>query len=140
MMKEQILREIAHSGVLGMKWGVHRTKSKSVSTTTPNPKSTTKQKEPPAEDYIQSRKLKSKGVKNLSNKELKDLTNRLQLEKQYKDLNPSDYKKGMNIVKGITAAGTTVASLYALSKTPMAQDLIKAVKVANSAQMKLKGF
>lgn len=71
-----------------------------------------------------------RGAKNLSTKELKDLTTRLQLEQQYKNLNPSDVKKGMNIVKGITAAGTTVASLYALSKTPLAQDIMKAMKKA----------
>lgn len=107
-------QELKHFGVLGMKWGIRRSETKSSKN--------------PSEEYTQSRLLKSKSAKELSNAELKALTNRLQLEKQYNDLSPSDYKKGLNAVKTITAAGTTVASLYALTKTPLAQDIIKALK------------
>jgi hypothetical protein len=84
--------------------------------------------ENPSDDYIKSRGYKRRGTKNLSDKELKELTQRLQLEKQLNDLDPSDFKRGMNVVKQITAAGTTLASLYALSKTPLFQDVVKAVK------------
>jgi hypothetical protein len=93
-------------------------------------KTASKQKSEGSEDYQKSKEMHKRGARNLSTKELKDLTTRLQLEQQYKNLNPSDVKKGMNIVKGITAAGTTVASLYALSKTPLAQDIIKAMSKA----------
>jgi hypothetical protein len=80
-----------------------------------------------SEDHVKSRELNRKGVRNLSTSELKELNSRLQLEKQYRELNPKKYRKGVNQVKRLTEAGTTIASLYALSKTPLAQDVKKAI-------------
>lgn len=78
-------------------------------------------------EHERARQLNAKGAKHLSNAELKELTQRMQLESQYRNLNPSKVKKGMKVVKGVAAAGTTVASLYALSKSPLAKDVSKAL-------------
>lgn len=78
-------------------------------------------------DYKTSRELKAKSYKTLSNKELKALNERMQLERNMRDLKSSDYQKGLDVVKTLTAAGTTVASLYALSTTPLGQAVKKAI-------------
>lgn len=80
-----------------------------------------------SEDYIKSREVKAKGYKNLSTKELQDLTKRMQLEKQLRELTVSDYTRGMEAAKAVLAVGTTVASIYALSTTPMGQAIKKAI-------------
>jgi hypothetical protein len=102
-----------------MKWGVRRDRS------TSKPKGSS--------DYENARALRKKGSKNLSTNELQELTKRLNLEKQYRDLNPSDFDKGMNLIKKITAAGTTLASLYAVLKTPLAQDILKKFRQKTSS-------
>ena len=87
-----------------------------------------KQIKPGSPDHERSRELKRRGTKNLSTKELQELTQRLQLEKRYKDLTPSNLKKGMDVVKAVAGAGTTVASLCALSKSTLAQEISKVLK------------
>ena len=66
------MNELKHYGVLGMRWG--RRKSAS-STTLTNP----------SKDHVRKTQLKKKKISEMTNDELKEITNRLQLEKQYND-------------------------------------------------------
>lgn len=109
---------LAHFGILGMKWGVRRKLG---------PSGTVGGQKKGSDDYLKSREVKSKGYKNLSTKELKDLTQRMQLEKQLRELTVSDYTRGMEAAKAVLAVGTTAASIYALSTTPMGQAIKKAI-------------
>lgn len=111
------VKDLYHVGILGMRWG-HRKSSGSSDA---------------SEDHTTAQNLKKKSLKSLSNSELKKLNERMQLEQNYKNLNPSSISKGSKIVKGVLAAGTTVASIYALSKSPMATAVISGLK------SKLKG-
>jgi len=131
---------LSHSGVLGMHWGKHKGGSglknspagkavakgitKNVKSLVKNPIKTAKA----SADHIEKNKLKLKKISEMSNDEIMKLTRRINLEKQVKDLRPNAYKKGMNIVKGVTAAGTTIASLYALTQTPLAKSIAKNAK------------
>jgi len=134
---EAPIESLYHIGVLGMKWGRRSASGSSGATSSKSKKSA---KDDVSEDFTNAKGLKAKGYKNLSTKELKDLTQRMQLEKQLRDLKTSDYTKGLDIVKGITAAGTTIAGLYALSNTPLGQAIKTAVKTATSRQLKIPGF
>lgn len=113
---------LAHFGILGMKWGVRRK---------PGPNGTvgkgsgTQRKG--SDDYLKSRDIKAKGYKNLSTKELQDITKRMQLEKSLRELTVNDYTRGMEVAKAVLAVGTTAASIYALSTTPMGQAVKKAI-------------
>lgn len=100
---------LKHFGIPGMRWGKRSAKP------------------PLSSDYVKSRELKLKGSKHLSNKELTDLTKRLQLEKQLRDLKTSDVLRGADVAKAILGIGTTITSLYALSTTPMGQAIKKAI-------------
>lgn len=67
--------ELMHYGVLGMKWG--RRKARNTS-----------------DDYKKSRSIKKKHVSEMSNQELKQLNERLQLEANYKNLTSRKKKAG----------------------------------------------
>lgn len=118
---EDVDNVLAHFGILGMRWGVRR-KTGSDGLVVDRGSSNKG-----SEDYIKSRENRAKGYKNLSDKELKALTNRMNMEKQLRELTISDYSRGLDIVKAVTAAGTTIAGVYALSTTPMGQAIKKAL-------------
>lgn len=107
--------KLAHYGVRGMRWGITK-------------KSGSGKRKQASDDHANARVLKKQKTKNLTNDELKTLTKRLQLETSYKRLDPGVVEKGLKVVKDLTYAGTTVAALYAVSKTPLGMDVTKAVK------------
>jgi len=118
-----------HHGILGMHWGVRRYQNKDGSLTEAGKKRIESVKKGDTNDYYTARYLNSKGVKHLTTSELQDLVKRMQLESQYSKLNPSSSEKAQQFIKNVAATGATIASIYALTKTPLAQDLMKALKI-----------
>ena len=105
--------EIWHHGIKGMKWGVrhtpeqlgHKTGSKS-----------TKKDDESHEDYKKAHDTKS--VKKMSDAELRARLNRLNMEKQYSQMNPNRVERGKKILSstlkvagGVAAASSTVITL-----------------------------
>jgi len=67
----------------------------------------------PSEDSKLASSLKKKKVSEMSNEELKKLTTRLQLEKQFKDLNKKDLGFAQKFVSDVLqGAGKQLASKY----------------------------
>ena len=95
--------EFTHYGVLGMKWGVRRTPEQLARA---RGKRTSSEKE--SEDY--KRAHDSKSVKSMSDAELRERLNRLNMEQQYKKLNPNSVDKGKRAVDKILKTGTAIAT------------------------------
>lgn len=125
---EEPIENLYHFGIRGMRWGFRKAASSgsgSLSRIKGKKSSTKDDDDETSEDHKVSRVLKKKQVKNLSTAELKKLNERMQLEQTYKTLNPSAYKKGMEIVKSITATGKAASEIYNLVNSPLGQEIMK---------------
>lgn len=111
------MSQLTHYGVLGMKWGRRKGSSSGSSSTPSNP----------SNDHIKKVKLKRKKVSEMSNEELRDLNTRLQLERQYADLNKASVASGKKVVTDIltNAAKQTAASYTAKYMSKGLDTLIK---------------
>ena len=105
MWQYQNTDELYHHGILGMKWGVRRYQNKDGSLTP-------KGKKRYSEDYNESRNIKRKGIKRMSNDDLRKVNNRDSLERTYKNNNS---KVGKTIAIVGTTAGV-IGSLNAILK------------------------
>lgn len=85
-----------HYGVLGMKWGVRRSRKKAAKAERKSAKQ--RKEESYSEDYKRVKALKKKKLYEMSNAEIRELNNRMQLETQYKDLKKKNVSKGQKFV------------------------------------------
>lgn len=94
---------LAHSGILGMKWGVRRYQYKDGSLTPEGRKrygsGNDLKSKSPARTNLESQNANSRDVKEMSDEELRRLVSRLQLEQNYISLtSKKNVDKGENIV------------------------------------------
>ena len=106
---------LMHHGVKGMKWGVRRVKRSVAST---NRRRTSRY----SKDYNETRLLRRKSSKQLSNEDLKKLNKRMNLEQEYNRLSTSEVNRGLSVAKKILSASGVAGGLYAISKS----DYVKA--------------
>lgn len=98
--------ELYHYGIPGMRWGQRRAAAK-INRITKRAK-----KQGWSDDATEVAKIKTKKIKQMSNKDLNTLNNRKTLERNYKQLNPNAVKKGLAIAGGTVAAMGTLAALH----------------------------
>lgn len=119
---EEVAAFIAHHGVKGMHWGVRkRTPAKTTS------------------DYRQTAPLRKKPVQSLTNKQLKAVNDRMQLETKYKQLNPNVARRGKMLATEIMAGVGLAAGAYTLFHSPAGQALINIGK-KKAKQLKFPGM
>lgn len=118
----EVGEELKHYGRKGMKWGVRRERG-------PDGKVTGKVA---SDDHTESRELKRKSRSEMSNKELKRLNERLQLEKTNNELQSRSalqkIKAGTQIAGTILAVGTTINTAVQFTRSPAGQAIIKTVR------------
>jgi len=92
-MNEQIQNSgvLQHHGILGQKWGVRRTESQ----LTRGSKGTSSSKKVSAKETEKSK------IKSMSDAELRQKINRIQMEKQYSQLSKKDISAGQKFVSDV---------------------------------------
>lgn len=93
MQQSKKTNELYHYGVLGMRWGVRRKSARQSS-----------------EDSSNVKNIRKKRVDEMSNKELIEANNRIQLERQYKSLTGGKAKRAVKAFVGTAGTITAVVS------------------------------
>lgn len=134
------IKDLAHHGVLGMKWG-HR---KGSSGSSPSKNATTKRV---SSDHLDAEAHKAvagvHGVKALSNEDLKKLNERMQLEQTYRNLKsqtPSKFESGHRRVKKVLAVGKTLNDINAIATSPVGKAARAAYKTQTAGKTAYKVY
>jgi hypothetical protein len=108
---------IEHYGVKGMKWGIRNKKGKRTTSS----------------DHKSTKSYRNRKPSELTNRQIRLTNERIQLEQNYRRLNPSKVAIGASAVKGIMGALGTAASFYALTQSPAGKAAIALGKKAMKA-------
>lgn len=117
--------ELQHHGIKGMRWGVRRTKAQLGYSTTPS--KTRKIKKTKKQSQKQARK---EAVSKMSDQELRNRINRIQMERQYMQLTSAEMSPGKKFVKDVVtnAAKQTVTNYTAKYMTKGMEALLNQAK------------
>ena len=105
-MSEQIQNSaiLQHHGILGQKWGVRRTEAQLARGS----------KGSPSSKKVSAKEAERSKVKSMSDAELRQRINRIQMERQYSQLNKKDISVGQKFVTDVfTNAAKQTATNYA---------------------------
>lgn len=143
--------ELAHTGVLGMHWGIRKPESVArdsrearhvrntnrklavgtlgASVVVPKIVSSVRKQQlakaaTSSADHKTSRELLKKKNHELSNADIQKIVDRLQKEQKLKQLNPGSMERGKKIALGVVAAAGTAAGVYNLVKSPFGKAAI----------------
>jgi hypothetical protein len=111
---EETIEFIEHYGKKGMHWGVRRTPKKTSS------------------DFKKTEKLRGKKASELSDKQLKDISQRMNLEQNFNRLNPSTVKKGTKVAAEVLATAGLAFTAYNMINSPAGQKVASLGKKAIS--------
>jgi hypothetical protein len=113
---------IEHYGKRGMHWGIHTEKDFF--------KTGTKKARSTSSEAKRVQVLRRKHPSSLTNKQLKTVNERMNLEQQFKRLNPNKIQSGRRTAEEIMATVGVVFTAYAMSQTPLGKAAIAAGRKA----------
>lgn len=117
---------LEHSGVKGMKWGVRKPRDEKARAKQFGPKA--KKEVKTSSDFKATEKYRGQDPRSLTNKQLKELNERMNLEKNYAQnyakINPSKAKRGEERVKAALATLGLAVTIHQLVRSPFGQDTI----------------
>lgn len=126
--------ELIHYGIKGMKWGIRRkTDSNGLVVKSSSPK---EYSEDAAKAKSSGEKARAKGVQSLSNLELRQLNDRLNLETNYSRLTSSGTpessaaSRGAQVYKGMKKAAEIANDVYRAYNSPAVKLIRDQVKAA----------
>lgn len=116
MNQSEVGEFLDHHGVKGMKWGVRKRRNES--------------KRGKTFGGGGKKKADVPDVKDIPDKELQQIVNRMNMERQFKSLTrtPNAFEKTTKTVGTVLAVGATVNSAIAFSKSPAGQAIKKGLK------------
>jgi hypothetical protein len=120
--KEAVESILEHHGVKGMHWGIRNPESRV--------RLARRNKPPASSDFRKTLPHRGKPVHTLTNKQLKAVNERINLEQNYRRMNPSTLKKGSMAVGAIVGVATTATTIYNMYNSPAGKALISAGKKA----------
>lgn len=103
--------ELYHYGIKGMKWGIRRYQNKDGTLTAAGKKREREKTRGWSKEAKEARRIKRKSVHQMTNKELQTLNRRMDLEANYRRLNPNAVKRGLTYVAAVGGAMGTVLTL-----------------------------
>lgn len=134
---------LAHYGIPGMKWGKHKGKTNNASPTamkTHTPFEKNPNRNPPPAKGVTD--LSPKHIKRISDVELRNRINRMQMETQYKQLTEGksapdkskakvayeNFEKGHTVVKQIMTVAKTAQAIHKFANSDMVKEIAKLLK------------
>lgn len=141
--------ELAHYGIKGMKWGVRRDRNRAIRAARKESTSAeefqsrkaridaqaakkhrkmTRTSDDASRIYGYEKRAQYGGIRTLSNRELKELNNRMEMETKYRQMHPGVAKKGHDRVKAVLAVGATATAAYNFANSPLGKQIASTIK------------
>lgn len=129
--------ELQHWGIKGMKWGVRRYQNKDGSLTPAGKKRYSEDGDDERSITVSTGSSKKKSVSEMSDEELRNAVNRLQLEQRYRDLNPKHVSAGQKFVNKVLKE-VVIPAATEVSRNALKEAMSNALKSATASAIKKK--